>query len=92
MVHGRWTLGNRIHLVRDEVFLEDKSMVRTGDTPRLTTEPGHQPLEDQTATATLHYHWIPAPFQTIEISCRSFTPRTVFSKRVSYDVAQIIPN
>ena len=35
MVRGHWTIENRLHWVRDVVFLEDKSMVRTGNAPRL---------------------------------------------------------
>lgn len=34
-VRGHWTIENRLHWVRDVVFLEDKSMVRTGNAPRL---------------------------------------------------------
>lgn len=35
LVQGHWTIENRLHWVRDVVFLEDKSMVRTGNAPRL---------------------------------------------------------
>jgi len=35
MVRGHWTIENRLHWVPDVVFLEDKSMVRTGSAPRL---------------------------------------------------------
>ena len=30
-----WTTENRLHWVRDGVFLEDKSMARSGNAPRL---------------------------------------------------------
>ncbi|MGY2745390.1 ISAs1 family transposase [Arthrobacter sp. UYCu723] len=35
LVQGHWTIENRLHWVRDVVFLEDKSMVRSGNAPRL---------------------------------------------------------
>lgn len=35
MVRGHWTIENRLHWVRDVTFNEDKSMVRTGNAPRL---------------------------------------------------------
>lgn len=35
MVRGHWTIEIRLHWVRDLAFLEDKSMVRTGNAPRL---------------------------------------------------------
>lgn len=39
MIRGHWTIENRLHWVRDVVFLEDKSMVRTGNAPRLMASP-----------------------------------------------------
>jgi predicted transposase YbfD/YdcC len=35
MVRGHWTIENRLHWTRDVTYMEDKSMVRTGNAPRL---------------------------------------------------------
>ncbi|MET3919913.1 putative transposase YbfD/YdcC [Arthrobacter sp. UYEF20] len=35
MVRGHWTIENRLHWTRDVTFREDKSMVRSGNAPRL---------------------------------------------------------
>lgn len=32
---GRWEIENKLHWVRDVTYLEDKSLVRTGNAPRV---------------------------------------------------------
>ena len=34
-VRGHWEMKNRLHWVRDVTFQEDKSLVRTGNAPRV---------------------------------------------------------
>ncbi len=34
-VRGHWEIENRLHWVRDVTYQEDKSMVRTGNAPRV---------------------------------------------------------
>ena len=34
-VRGRWEIENRLHWVRDVTYQEDKSLVRTGNAPRV---------------------------------------------------------
>ena len=34
-VRGHWEIENRLHWVRDVTYLEDKSLVRTGNAPRV---------------------------------------------------------
>jgi predicted transposase YbfD/YdcC len=34
-VHGHWEIENKLHRVRDVTYQEDKSLVRTGNAPRV---------------------------------------------------------
>ena len=34
-VQGHWEIENRLHWVRDVTYLEDKSLIRTGNAPRV---------------------------------------------------------
>jgi predicted transposase YbfD/YdcC len=44
-VRGHWEIENRLHWVRGVTYQEDKSLVRTGNAPRVmaSLQPGHQP-------------------------------------------------
>jgi hypothetical protein len=42
-VRGHWHVENKLHWVRDVTYQEDKSLVRTGNAPRVMASlPGHQ--------------------------------------------------
>jgi predicted transposase YbfD/YdcC len=43
-VRSHWEIENKLHRVRDITYQEDKSLVRTGNAPRVMASlPGHQP-------------------------------------------------
>ena len=45
-VRSHWEIENKLHWVRDVTYQEDKSLVRTGNAPRvmaIAAQPGHQP-------------------------------------------------
>ena len=71
-VRGHWKIENRLHWVRDVTYQENKSLVRTGNTPRVMTSLRSLAisllrLDGQTNIAAANRHHARDPQRTLQL-------------------------